>query len=55
MGTALALALKPFFMFMFFGMVACIKIVLYRIIPDGRVKRALFMERGKKPASGKWP
>ena len=50
MATALTLILKPFFMLLFFGLVACIKVVLDRVISDGKIKRALFRERGKKPA-----
>ena len=55
MTTAIALILKPIFAFFFFCLVAGIKLVIARVIPDGRIKNVLFREYGKKPSGNDWP
>ena len=44
----IAVILKPLFMIILFGLIVLpIKILLERIIPDGRIKMALFRDRGR--------
>lgn len=56
--TLIALLLKPFASLILFGLIVLpIKMLLYRIIPPGKVKDLLFREFGKKsnrPASKYW-
>lgn len=45
----IALLVKPFAAFVFLVLIAAIKILIERWLPDSRVKRALFKVRGPRP------
>lgn len=50
MATAIAILLRPLFALIFLACIVLpIKLLLKRVIPDGKVKKFLFTDFGKKP------